>query len=197
MAAVERWCPVPVHAAVRGRATPVAGDLTTRAEIDVLLRRFYGRALVDELLAEPFTEVREQGLESHLPVMCDFWETILFSAGTYRGSLFRIHRQAYERHPFDGAHFDRWLLLWREAVDELYTGPVADRAKLQGQRIATAMHRRLAGLPSLAAEAVRTGAAAMPTGVVEAVPDAVRGAPGQAVPWWGGHDRPRDLDSTP
>lgn len=45
---------------------------------------FYGRALTDELLAEPFTELREAGLESHLPVMCDFWETVLFGTKSYR-----------------------------------------------------------------------------------------------------------------
>ncbi|MFD4294893.1 group III truncated hemoglobin [Rhodococcus sp. NPDC058505] len=138
-------------------------DIADRADIGTLLRRFYGRALVDELLAEPFTEVREQGLESHLPVMCDFWETLLFAAGTYRGSLFRIHQNAHDRHPFGAEHFDRWLQLWHESVDEAFTGPIADRAKQQGERIAVAMHRRMTHAPSLAAEAVRTGVAAAPT----------------------------------
>ena len=138
-------------------------DIATRDDIDALLRRFYGRALVDDLLAEPFTEVREKGLASHLPVMCDFWETLLLTSGTYRGSLFRVHQGAHDRHPFGAEHFDRWLTLWRESVDEMYAGPVAEKAKQQGERIATAMHRRLTHAPSLAAEAVRTGAAAAPS----------------------------------
>jgi hemoglobin len=48
------------------------------------LRRFYDRVLVDEVLAEPFAELRSAGLGTHLPVMCDFWEIVLFRAGTRR-----------------------------------------------------------------------------------------------------------------
>ncbi|MFC9790790.1 group III truncated hemoglobin [Rhodococcus sp. NPDC127528] len=132
-------------------------DIATRADVEALLRRFYGRALVDDLLAEPFTEVREQGLDAHLPVMCDFWETILFGAGTYRGSAMRVHLRVRAQHPLHSEHFERWLALWHGALDEMYAGPMADRARVQGERIATSMHRRLAGLPSVAAEALRTG----------------------------------------
>lgn len=135
----------------------MTGDLTCRADVEALLRRFYGRALVDDLLAEPFTEVREQGLESHLPVMCDFWETVLFGAGKYRGSALRVHQEVRAQHPFGALHFERWLLLWHQTVDEMYVGPHADRAKVQGAGIATSMNRRLSGLPSVAAEALRLG----------------------------------------
>ena len=41
-------------------------DLTNREDVEVLLRRFYGRAFADDVLAEPFSELRTQGLESHL-----------------------------------------------------------------------------------------------------------------------------------
>lgn len=138
-------------------------DIATHDDVEDLLRRFYGRALVDDLLGEPFTEVREAGLESHLRVMCDFWETLLLTTGSYRGSLFRVHQDAHARHPFGAEHFDRWLTLWRESVDEMYAGPVAEKAKQQGERIATAMHRRMTRAPSLAAEAVRTGAVRAPS----------------------------------
>ena len=60
-------------------------DLADRADVEALLRRFYGRVLVDDVLAEPSTDVRVAGLDSHIPKMCDFWETVLFRAGHYRG----------------------------------------------------------------------------------------------------------------
>ncbi|MBV9352616.1 MAG: cyanoglobin, partial [Mycobacterium sp.] len=56
--------------------TEECADLTDRDDVEALLRRFYGRVLDDDALAEPFTEVRTRGLDSHLPVMCDFWETV-------------------------------------------------------------------------------------------------------------------------
>lgn len=123
---------------------PVA-DLAARPDVEALLRRFYGRVMVDDVLAAPFAEVRSKGLESHIPVMADFWETALFRAGLYRGSALHAHRRVHERIPLDGRHFVRWLTVWNDTVDEMFRGPIADRAKIQGARIAWAMHRRLTG----------------------------------------------------
>jgi len=122
-------------------------DLASRADVDALLWRFYGQALDDKLLAEPFAEVRAKGLSSHIPVMCDFWETVLFRAGLYQRSALQVHREVHERVPLSARHFERWLTLWIATVDQMYQGPVADRAKLQATRIAGAMHRRLTGSP--------------------------------------------------
>jgi hemoglobin len=120
-------------------------DLATREDVEVLLRRFYGRAFTDDVLAEPFSELRAQGLESHLSVMCDFWETVLFRAGLYRGNALVVHRQLNERHPLRANHFARWLALWEATVDEMYDGPSASRAKVQAGRIANSLHRRMSG----------------------------------------------------
>jgi len=120
-------------------------DLADRDDVEMLLRHFYGRVFADDVLAEPFSELRGQGLESHLPVMCDFWETVLFRAGLYRGNALIVHRQLDLRHPLYARHFTRWLELWGATVDEMYDGPAATRAKVQAGRIANAMHRRLRG----------------------------------------------------
>ena len=120
-------------------------DLANREDVEVLLRRFYGRVFTDDVLAEPFSELHVDGLESHLPVMCDFWETVLFRAGLYRGNALVVHRQLDLRHPLYARHFARWLTLWSATVDEMYAGPKAARAKIQADRIARAMHRRLRG----------------------------------------------------
>ena len=120
-------------------------DLACRADVEALLRRFYGRVLVDDVLAEPFAELRIRGLDSHIPVMCDFWETVLFRAGRYRGSALHAHRHVHHRTPLSGRHFVGWLTTWNNTVDEMYRGPIAEHAKVQAARIAWAMHRRLTG----------------------------------------------------
>ncbi|KAA0107580.1 group III truncated hemoglobin [Mycolicibacterium sp. P1-5] len=120
-------------------------DLADRDDVEALLRRFYGQVLVDDVLAEPFTEVRMKGLESHLPVMCDFWQTVLFRAGLYTGSALRAHQPVHRRHALTSRHFLRWLELWNATIDEMYQGPIAEHAKIQATRIARAMHRRLTG----------------------------------------------------
>lgn len=124
---------------------PTPLDIADRSDLEALLRRFYGQVLVDEILAEPFTTVRTKGLESHLPVMCDFWQTVLFRAGLYTGSALHAHRAIHEQHPLGTRHFLRWLTLWENTIDQMYQGPVAEHAKIQAARIARAMHRRLTG----------------------------------------------------
>ncbi|WP_255450544.1 group III truncated hemoglobin [Skermania sp. ID1734] len=120
-------------------------DISGRDDIEGLLRFFYGRVLVDDELAEPFREVRAKGLDAHLPVMCDFWETVLFRAKSYGGSALQVHQGVHDRHRLSTAHFLRWLTLWTAAVDATFEGPIADRAKVQAARIAWAMHRRIVG----------------------------------------------------
>lgn len=118
-------------------------DLATRADVELLLRRFYGGAFDDEVLTEPFAELAGRGLEDHLSVMCDFWETVLFRGGLYRRSALEAHRQVHQLTPLTAAHFQRWLSLWTATVDQMYDGPVADQAKIQATRMAGAMHRSL------------------------------------------------------
>lgn len=121
-------------------------DLHTRDDVEALLRSFYGRAFDDELLAEPFADLCSRGLEEHLPVMCDFWETVLFRAGLYHRNALHAHRRVHHQTPLAAEHFARWLTLWKSTVDQMYQGPVAEHAKIQAARIATATHRRLTGI---------------------------------------------------
>jgi len=133
-------------------------DLASRDDVNTLLSRFYSRVLVDEVLAEPFTRVRAKGLDAHLPVMCDFWETVLFAAGRYHGSALTAHRTVHDQHQLSARHFVRWLSLWHETVDANHSGPVATRAKVQANRIAWAMHRRLTGCDAPELDAFLTAA---------------------------------------
>jgi hemoglobin len=43
-------------------------------------------------------------------------------------------------------HFQRWLTLWGESVDELFAGERAELAKAHAQRVAQAFHARLRAL---------------------------------------------------
>src|SRR6185436_8052329 len=89
-----------------------ARDLHTREDVEALLRCFYGRAFHDDVLAEPFADLCSRGLDEHLPVMCDFWETVLFRAGLYRRNALHAHRRLHQQTPLATEHFVRWLTLW-------------------------------------------------------------------------------------
>ena len=120
-------------------------DLANRDDVEQLVVAFYERAFRDPLIGPIFTDVARMDLAAHLPVMCDFWETVLFRSGAYRRNALQVHVALHSRHPLTGAHFARWLRLWDATVDERFAGPAADRAKLQASRIAESMQRRLAG----------------------------------------------------
>ncbi|PBC52813.1 cyanoglobin [Rhodococcus sp. ACS1] len=118
-------------------------DIATRADLELLLRHFYGRAFADPVLEPVFETLMVIGLDDHLPVMCDFWETILLRTGIYRGSVGAVHRALHGRHGFTDRHFDRWVELWTSSVDELFLGDVAQQAKVEAARIAVGMRLRL------------------------------------------------------
>jgi hemoglobin len=125
-------------------------DIEDRADVERLVRAFYGRALVDPMIGYLFTDVAHLDLEEHVPQITAFWETILLGAQTYSGGAFRPHIALNAQSPLRAGHFERWLALWATTVDELFTGPRAELAKAHATRVATAFHRRLAGLPDVA-----------------------------------------------
>ncbi|MFE5947990.1 group III truncated hemoglobin [Streptomyces sp. NPDC056480] len=120
-------------------------DISGRADLDVVLRRFYRAAFADPLIGPFFTEVAGTDLEVHLPRITDFWERALFRTAGYGRDAFAPHAALHSARPLTAAHFGRWVQLWQATVDGLHTGPLAERAKVQGERIALAMLRRLAG----------------------------------------------------
>jgi len=123
-------------------------DLRDRNDVERLVSAFYQRAFADELIGPIFTEIAHMDLAAHLPVMCDFWETVLFRAGKYRRNAFNIHVELHQRPELGRAGltaemFERWLAIWGATVDDLYAGDTAEHAKIQASRIAHSIHRRL------------------------------------------------------
>ncbi|MFJ6698230.1 group III truncated hemoglobin [Streptomyces sp. NPDC091272] len=118
-------------------------DIGDRADIDALLRGFYASAFEDRLIGPYFTEIAGVDLEAHLPHIGDFWESALLRTASYGRNALAPHQRLHRARPLTAEHFGRWLQLWRAAVDRMYTGPVAERAKAQGERVARAMPGRL------------------------------------------------------
>lgn len=130
-------------------------DLVDRDDVEELVRAFYSSAFVDPLIGPIFTDVAEMDLEHHLPIMCDFWETVLFNANLYRRNALQLHYALNERHPLTPEHFDRWLMLWEATVDAHFSGPTAELAKRQATRIAGSIHRRMRGQSGSDFETIR------------------------------------------
>ncbi len=120
-------------------------DIETREDCEELVRAFYGRAMVDEIIGWIFVDVARLDLEAHVPRITSFWESVLLGAGTYRGGAFAPHAALHARVGLRGGHFLRWLALFDQTVDERFAGPRAEQAKAHAARTAAAFRRRLAG----------------------------------------------------
>jgi hemoglobin len=122
-------------------------DIESRDDVERLVRAFYGRALEDPFIGFIFTDVARLDLEAHVPQITSFWETILLGAQSYSGGAFRPHAALHMKARLRAGHFERWLALWRETVDELFAGERAELAKSHALRVARAFHGRLEAMP--------------------------------------------------
>jgi hemoglobin len=107
-------------------------DIQVLEDVKVMVDEFYGKIRKDELLGPIFENIIQDRWPEHLEKMYSFWQTILLEERTYSGRPFVPHMNL----PVEQKHFDRWLFLFSETVDELYSGQKAITAKLQGKRMA-------------------------------------------------------------
>jgi hemoglobin len=129
-------------------ATTELRDIETHEDCERLVRAFYGRTLTDPMIGYIFTDIAKLDLEAHVPVIASFWETVLLGSKTYSGGAFAPHAMLHQKVPLRAPHFERWLMLWRITIDELFAGENAELAKSHARRVATAFFRRLQGVPS-------------------------------------------------
>jgi len=135
-------------------------DLATRADIELLVRAFYRDAAVDELLG-PVFEAAPIDWPSHIERITDFWVWQLLGGERYERNPLLAHRPVHERTPFTDAHYQRWLGLFADTVDDSFEGPIAEAAKTRATKMANALQRLLAGQSGdgAAATEVRVGGA--------------------------------------
>jgi hemoglobin len=100
--------------------------------VKLLVNSFYDKVRNDDLLKDIFNNVIQDQWPSHLEKMYRFWQTVLLEEYTYQGSPFLPHASL----PVQKIHFDRWLFLFNETIDEHFKGEKAERAKWQGERMA-------------------------------------------------------------
>ncbi len=112
-------------------------DIETREDIYHLMECFYAKALKDEVIGYFFTEVAKINLQEHLPVITDFWEMIILGTNKYNKNAIAVHTNLHKQSAMEEKHFKRWLQLFTETVDELYSGNNAELAKQRAISVAT------------------------------------------------------------
>lgn len=111
-------------------------DITTQADIKILIDSFYDRVRNDAMLGYIFNDVAHINWEHHLPRMYAFWEFLLLGKDTYRGNPFDVHKKLNGKVQLEKTHFDRWIELFTLSVDEQFAGLNAEEAKNKARLIA-------------------------------------------------------------
>jgi hemoglobin len=122
-------------------------DIENNDDIQLLVNTFYEKVKGDETIRHFFTDVVHVDWEKHLPVMYRFWENIIFHTGSYSGNPMEVHQQLHSKCPMHKFHFDRWITLFNETVDELFDGEKAFQVKQRALSIATLIQIKIAGMP--------------------------------------------------
>jgi len=111
-------------------------EIQTRSDIILLVDRFYEKVKQDQLLAPVFAHL---DWPKHLPIMYNFWSSMLLGDQSYLGNPFQKHIGL----PIGPQHFEQWLRIFTTTIDENFTGAIAEEAKGRAQSIAGIFQHKL------------------------------------------------------
>lgn len=114
-------------------------EIVTLDDIKILVDHFYEKAKIDPLLGPIFNGVIKDRWPEHLEKLYRFWQTVLLEEHTYHGSPFVPHAQL----PVNKEHFDRWIQLFNQTVDEYFTGAKAADAKWRAEKMTEMFHHKI------------------------------------------------------
>jgi hemoglobin len=118
-------------------------DIENRKDIEILIDSFYEKVRRDEAIGYIFNDVAKVNWEHHTPIICDFWENILFQTNVYKGNPIPTHIRLHSMTPLTKSHFDRWVRLFTDTVNDYFEGEKAELAKQRAISIATIMRIKI------------------------------------------------------
>jgi hemoglobin len=118
-------------------------DIESRSDIELLINKFYEQVKKDETIGYIFTDVVKINWEHHIPIIVDFWETILLDNPVYTKNAMEVHYDLNKKIPLQPIHFASWVKLFTTTIDELFIGTKATLAKTRAKSIADVMQFKM------------------------------------------------------
>lgn len=107
-------------------------DIINIDDIIIFVDSFYDKVRNDGVIGPIFNNTITNW-QTHLDKMYQFWNTVLFGVAGYKGNPFAKHAPL----PINKKHFDSWLTLFNQTIDENFEGIVASDVKKRGAIMAT------------------------------------------------------------
>lgn len=117
--------------------------LNTREAIELLVNSFYTKVKHDELLAPIFNNVQYFSWNTHIPVMINFWETLLLGTASYKGNTMQKHITLHRHTPLTAELFDRWKLLFYATLEEYFEGEKVIEARKRVEAMSALMQFKI------------------------------------------------------
>ena len=114
-------------------------DILNLNDVKLLVDNFYEKVRENQLLSPIFNGVIGERWPVHLEKMYGFWQTLLLETLAYSGSPFLKHAKL----PIQKEHFDTWMSLFTETIDENFTGLKAEEAKWRAARMSEMFQYKL------------------------------------------------------
>jgi len=111
----------------------------TKAHIETLVRNFYQKVQADELLSPIFNDVAQVNWEHHIPLLCQFWNSIMLKTNEYHGGAYMKHLAIGEKTPIKEEHFARWLEIFRQQAAIDLPAAAAEQIILRASLIAQSL----------------------------------------------------------
>ena len=118
-------------------------DIETRDDIELVVREFYNKVRKNETLGYIFDDIIKIDWDYHIPILVDFWETILLDTGSYTRNAMGEHFKVNQKIRLESHHFTTWLDLFDSTVDSLFKGDKAELAKKRAHSVAGIMQLKL------------------------------------------------------
>jgi len=118
-------------------------DINTEKDIQFIVDHFYKKVFEDEIIGEIFNQIIKSKMKDHLPIMYQFWQSIVLGTNEYKGNAIEKHLAINRTIPLKKQHFDRWLLLFNQSIDENFMGDLANKMKNSAYSISVVMQSKL------------------------------------------------------
>jgi hemoglobin len=114
-------------------------DIETVDDIKLFVNQFYNKVRLDPELGPIFREYIPGDWDPHLQMMYKFWNEALFGARENAGNPLLKHTTLAVR----ARHFERWIDLFTQTLDEYFAGRLTDEAKNRATIMAHSMYNRI------------------------------------------------------